>query len=263
MRNLNTICVDSIEFSNININPSYNLSYNTSICEGEIFNGLSINQDTILKNNFKTKMGCDSNITTNVKVNKASKPSILQVNFCDEGIYDGIKYTSSSTVSKKYKNYLGCDSNFTYFVKINLSAKFEKDTVIYLSETYKNKKYDTIGTFKNENKFPKAASNGCDSIFTENIIVKAKSSIEEDLNFANLLVSPNPANEIINLNLKDITYNQIELINLFGKVIYKTSFEQINSNSVQINSKEIESGTYFVKINSNNIFKFIKIIVIH
>ncbi|MCX6148812.1 MAG: T9SS type A sorting domain-containing protein [Candidatus Kapabacteria bacterium] len=199
------------------------------------------------------------------KVVKISSPAFYSrdIALCAGDSIAGAKVQRDTIINRRYYSYIGCDSNVTLNVKINLSAKFEKDTVIYLSETYKNKKYDTIGTFKNENKFTKGAYSGCDSIFTENIIVKAKSSVEEDLNFANLLVSPNPANEIINLNLKDITYNQIELIDLFSKVIYKTSFEQINSNSIQLNSKELDSGTYFVKINSNNIFKFIKIIVIH
>lgn len=263
IRNPNTICVDSIEFANVKISPSYNLSFNTNICEGELFNGLVLKQDTILKNNFKTKMGCDSNVTVNVKVNRASKPSILQVDFCDEGLYDGTKYTSSSTISKKYKNYLGCDSNVTFNIKINLSSKFQKDTVIYLGNTYKNKKYDSIGVFKNEYKFPKAASNGCDSLFTESVTVILKNDIEYGTSFSGELISPNPANEFININLNESKVTEIELLNILGNVIFKVSNEQMRENSIQINTRGIESGTYIIRIKENKQFNYFKILILH
>ncbi len=68
-----------------------------------------------------------------------------------------------------------------------------------------------------------------------------------------LNVFPNPANEILNFELKNPT--AISIINMIGEEVYQGN---VNSNST-IDISEFSSGIYFIKdLNNGQTFKFIK-----
>lgn len=73
------------------------------------------------------------------------------------------------------------------------------------------------------------------------------------------IVYPNPAENILNLefneNIKEVT---IEIIDALGRV--KNLSNHVNTNKVQVNVENLETGTYFVKISSNKIKQSISFI---
>lgn len=71
-------------------------------------------------------------------------------------------------------------------------------------------------------------------------------------------VSPNPAKDILNINSKDIQYEEISIYNLLGKVVYS---DKIKSNSLQVSVSNWQDGIYFIYLKSDkssSTLKFIK-----
>jgi hypothetical protein len=86
-------------------------------------------------------------------------------------------------------------------------------------------------------------------------------SINENSSFK-LTVSPNPANDIINVNLKNVGTdpNNVIIYNLAGQMVYNSSF---TSSQFKINVANLNEGIYFIKISNNNTHKIKKFIVKH
>lgn len=75
-------------------------------------------------------------------------------------------------------------------------------------------------------------------------------------NASNIHIAPNPATSVLNVSAKG--FNQVEVLNFLGQVVYKSN---ISNDEIQINLNDIEAGVYFVRLqNENNIVtkKFIK-----
>ena len=59
-------------------------------------------------------------------------------------------------------------------------------------------------------------------------------------------VYPNPAQELINIELGDLIGTKIiELYDVTGRIILT---EQVNNNAVQLNISEVNNGIYFIKV---------------
>ena len=68
-------------------------------------------------------------------------------------------------------------------------------------------------------------------------------------------IYPNPATSVLNVSAAG--YNQVEIINMFGQVVYSNSI----SNNAQINVSDLNDGVYFVRLsgaNGTTTQKFIK-----
>lgn len=70
-------------------------------------------------------------------------------------------------------------------------------------------------------------------------------------------VSPNPAKDILNINSKDIQYEEISIYNLLGKVVYS---DKIKSNSLQVSVSNWQGGIYFIYLKSDKSFSTLKFI---
>ncbi len=67
---------------------------------------------------------------------------------------------------------------------------------------------------------------------------------------------PNPSNGIISIT-SEMEINSIEVIDLFGKVVYKS----MNEKSISINTIKIQNGLYFIKV--NNIYLNNKLLIMN
>jgi hypothetical protein len=81
--------------------------------------------------------------------------------------------------------------------------------------------------------------------------------VKENFNLSSISVYPNPANQIINIELESDVYQSfetknlnIQLINALGEVVLSSSFE--DGKIVTFNIENFNSGLYFVKIVSDN-----------
>lgn len=96
------------------------------------------------------------------------------------------------------------------------------------------------------------------------IVDLTTNSVMDLSSFENVTIYPNPANNFTNVsfNTKNIEILNIYIIDLTGKIILQR--RNINCisgmNTYQMNLKDIHSGIYFVKIESDNISKSFKLI---
>ncbi|PCJ28543.1 MAG: hypothetical protein COA97_00950 [Flavobacteriales bacterium] len=84
-------------------------------------------------------------------------------------------------------------------------------------------------------------------------------SINENTSLSNISIFPNPANDVINVNLRNITTEvNITMMSVDGKVIYQLN--NITDKNVSIDISNNSKGIYFLRIGSNNEFKVYKVI---
>lgn len=69
-------------------------------------------------------------------------------------------------------------------------------------------------------------------------------------------IYPNPANDILNIELKDI--GKIEIIDLEGNIIYRKDILKAGVNEIDIS--QFSNGTYIIKYYSNQEVYFNKFI---
>lgn len=82
-------------------------------------------------------------------------------------------------------------------------------------------------------------------IIFDNFTITGDVSIAE--NTANTVsIYPNPATSILNVNANG--YNEVQIINMLGQVVYNTT---MNDNA-QINVRNLNDGVYFVRLNGAN-----------
>jgi hypothetical protein len=89
------------------------------------------------------------------------------------------------------------------------------------------------------------------------------SSIDEMSVFSNIIVSPNPAMDKLNIKIFNLNgdFVNIQIFNLFGETLIESHFQAPGSFNENINISNIARGIYFIKILNNNnnfILKFIK-----
>ncbi|MCD4747449.1 MAG: T9SS type A sorting domain-containing protein [Bacteroidales bacterium] len=87
--------------------------------------------------------------------------------------------------------------------------------------------------------------------------------IKKNKNTNNILIYPNPASGIINIDFKnDITENvEVKIYNLLGETILKYKSINNHSNKLQLNISEILSGIYIIKIRTQKFLLTHKIII--
>jgi uncharacterized repeat protein (TIGR01451 family) len=84
----------------------------------------------------------------------------------------------------------------------------------------------------------------------------------DEFSSTNLAVYPNPANEVITIQLNSNSFiKQVQLIDMLGRVIKKENYAT-NNYSETMNIKEVGSGTYFVEVTTDSNKKETKKIVV-
>lgn len=69
--------------------------------------------------------------------------------------------------------------------------------------------------------------------------------------FNQLTVGPNPANDVLNFTLGNISADiSIDIIDITGRIIFSKSFENVNQDVISLN--EISNGSYVVRFTSEN-----------
>ncbi len=84
------------------------------------------------------------------------------------------------------------------------------------------------------------------------------SSIENGIDSDKIIVYPNPVSDKLNISLNDCTPNQIVIFDVFGKPIFKKSFQ----NEIEIDMQDFVEGIYLIKLQYDNqsiIRKIIKV----
>ncbi len=78
-------------------------------------------------------------------------------------------------------------------------------------------------------------------------------------NNSELLVSPNPAEEFVNISFGNSVSGRIVIFDLRGKEVFRSEIEKVKN--LRIDTGEIPSGVYIVKVVSENSVMSAKFIV--
>ena len=71
-------------------------------------------------------------------------------------------------------------------------------------------------------------------------------STEDNYNNSNILIYPNPSNDIVNISLKNDLLKSINIYDTRGKII--NSFSIINNKNITLKKSDFSSGVYFIEI---------------
>jgi hypothetical protein len=91
--------------------------------------------------------------------------------------------------------------------------------------------------------------------FTNDCLANSLDVYEEN---GNIVVYPNPADDIINIEIANINYTVIEIYNISGKLIYNKGF---NSKSEKIDISGFQRGIYLVKVKQGMLVFVEKVVV--
>ena len=80
-------------------------------------------------------------------------------------------------------------------------------------------------------------------------------AITENTSESNVSLHPNPANTVLNVHAEN--YNNVQIINFLGQVVYSAN---VTENDFQINVSNLSNGVYFLRLNGENTVtkKFVK-----
>ena len=73
--------------------------------------------------------------------------------------------------------------------------------------------------------------------------------IDENINNSNVSIFPNPANDLVTFTAESSTIAEVQIFDLTGKMIY-SNFS--SSSRLEVNTSNYASGTYIVKVITEN-----------
>ena len=167
VRNGGTSCDTSNAEVAVTVLPVQRKSNPQTICKGGFYeiNGKKYVSAGTYEDILKSKNGCDSIITTNLKVNEPSTFKEVK-HICQGETYKG--YSTTGVYSKKLTNSVGCDSTYTLDLIVHAPVKKVENKTICIGETYKGK--TKTGSYT----FSFTTSYGCDSTEQLNLTVRSK-----------------------------------------------------------------------------------------
>jgi hypothetical protein len=173
---------DSVVFSEVTVLPSYRITQNVSICNG----------DTVKVGNFRytlagtyvsplaTKQGCDSIVTTILTVLPSLVESAEGI-ICkgDSILFNNIKYKDAGVYIQSSTGANGCKDLLVITIKV-LETNFNRKVNICSGDSLRvgNSIYKTPGTYTDR----LISTKGCDSIITTELSVLNTSSFVQELN---------------------------------------------------------------------------------
>jgi hypothetical protein len=108
-------------------------------------------------------------------------------------------------------------------------------------------------------------ANNCSNSSSTNITVNACIGIEENTAENEILVFPNPANEVLNISFTANTDAlQFALYNNIGQLMFSEKSAQavqVNENTLQLNLRDLSNGIYFLNVKENAKVKTFRVVI--
>ena len=230
------------------VNDQFEIKYSKDTVESDyltvkMYNGATLNYDAfdILKiRNDNLNLAAFGEDTMQVSA------SVIQPVVSETRIKLNVEATAIGTYNFDFKNMDNFQSNIT----VSLFDRYTNKT----TDVRKNTKYTfDMGPGVNQwgnNRF-------------ELILNLDKTNVDEFalLNQTHLLVYPNPATDVLNINISNSSFKNSEVVvyNISGAEVIKTNMANTNA---QLNIETLSNGVYFVKVSNQNGFnktvKFVK-----
>ena len=185
-----------------------------------------------------------------------------------ENPYEGMYCAKSSaiddseTTSMSLTVEVGQTSNMSFHYKVSSESNYDKLHFYIDGEEKNNWSGDvdwsyvlyplSAGTHTLKWEYTKdvSLSSGSDCAWIDNVIIPASTiitDVEEVVETQRIVVYPNPANDVLNIELGD-TLTDVMIYNSLGQEVRR--YENM-SGDLQINVADLKSGMYFVKINGD------------
>jgi gliding motility-associated-like protein len=250
---------DSSIVTTLSINPAYSLTGSAFICFGDIYtfpDGTTSSVDVTHTSNLTTISGCDSIISTTLRINPSHNLNI-SASICDGDLYlfpDGyIAFTPTTHTSNLY-TIAGCDSIIVTDLSVNPLYSQNVSATICSGEVY---------TFPDGTSSAGASvhlsnllsQSGCDSVIITDLAVS--SIITQDLipniftpNTDNINESFRPFSSLPDWETSNL-FEIYELIifNRWGVKIFQSSDPKQSWNGKTLSGSEAAEGVYYWIVN--------------
>jgi hypothetical protein len=215
---------------------------NVSTCNPYTFNGQTYAQSGSYVYQGTTVWGCDSLVTLNLTITPANTTSV-NADACGSYPWNGQTYWASGVYTDSLQTIAGCDSIVTLNLNVYPITAIVIDSTVLDAFTWNGVDYATSGSYTQFF----TSIHGCDSSVTINLTIE--DSGLDNLQINTLKVGPNPIISGQPLHILGIqTKLPFEIFNQEGKVV-----QSGNTNGQLFLSKELISGTYYLKINKQSI----------
>ncbi len=137
-------------------------SFTPNTCDRYVWNDSTYTESTSHTRTLKNKGGCDSVVTMNLIIRKASKGLTETVTACANYVWYGVKYDTTGIYPKVFPNAVGCDS--TIYLDLTIKNPTENHLYVNLNAsdlpyTWRGKTFRVPGT----DSIMKVNNVGCDS----------------------------------------------------------------------------------------------------
>ena len=201
---------------------------------------------------MQTYQGCDSIVTINLTVNYPAS-TIIDTTVCREFVYGNETYTSSQTITDNLQTYQGCDSVVTINLTVNpIYEVIVYDTIIIEEEAGENYSETMVNNLQSEY--------GCDSTVTTVTYYVYPSGLNTIQGDISISLYPNPASGNSLLSIKGLNEDATVVVtDAQGRVI-STSKLTMRQETLEIESKKLASGVYYIRIQTANSVRTEKLI---
>jgi hypothetical protein len=215
---------------------------NITTCDPYSFNGQNYAQSGTYVYQGTTVWGCDSTVTLNLTISPAITTN-LEAAACGSYPWNGQTYWTSGVYTDSLQTVAGCDSIVTLNLNVYPIDAIVIDSTVFDSFTWNGTTYNTSGQYTQFF----TSIHGCDSSVTINLTIE--DSGLDNLEFSILKVGPNPIMSGQTLQIIGIqTKLPYEIFNQEGKLV-----QSGQTNGQLFLSKELNSGTYYLKINKQSL----------
>lgn len=255
----NAFNCDSLVITNLAVDPTHIMIQNDTICDGDMynFNGQNLTTAGTYYDSLQTVLGCDSVYTLHLEV-LSTYFNTVDTSGClkDSLMFNGSLVINTGTYIESYVKGNGCDSAIQFNVTIYPNDTSYSDTTICEG--------DSVLIFGNFQGTPGVYSQlltssfGCDSVDQRELKTMVCENVEEIHGTDIINVYPNPVNETLNIQVKDGVMGSIQIIDMFGRVIYSTT----NQGPTPISVSNWSKGMYQIIMNHQGTIsksKFFKI----
>ncbi|MFZ4797669.1 MAG: T9SS type A sorting domain-containing protein [Bacteroidia bacterium] len=230
------------------VNDQFEIKYSKDTVESDyltvkMYNGATLNYDAfdILKiRNDNLNLAAYGEDTMQVSA------SVIQPVVSETRIKLNVEATEIATYNFDFKN----------------MDNFDAGVTVHLFDRYTNKTTDVKANTKYTFDMGAGVNQWGKNRF-ELILNLDKTGVDEFalLNQTQMLVYPNPATDVLNINISNSSFKNSEVMvyNISGAEVLKTNIEKTNA---QLNIETLSNGVYFVKVTNQNGFnktvKFVK-----
>ena len=165
---------DSTVYLELTVNPSYNQTFDTTVCDQFVWNDITYTASEVLTHTYTLASGCDSTVTYNLTVNPVYNITI-DTTVCDQFVWNNQTYTESAVLTHTYTLPTTCDSTVTINLTVNHSVTENLTLTVCQSElpyTWRDKTFGTETTVgEHQFTYGMETVQGCDSIVNLTLIV--------------------------------------------------------------------------------------------